>query len=158
MSETTAASPQISDSIASPEVNTPATCHGWVPSRTSLPGVRPANWRAAPRPTISSRRPGVNLRPSMIFTCGRTAQACSLTPRSCTLPSSSAVPPRTGRLAATTISSETIASPLALRAMPGACAICTTLSRSSTDITSDAEAPRMTIAVSVPPVFFSVSL
>ena len=62
----------------SPEANTPATFHGWAPSRTSLPGVRPANWRAAPRPTISSRSPGVNLRPSMIFTCGRTAQACSL--------------------------------------------------------------------------------
>jgi hypothetical protein len=57
VSATAVASAQISDSIESPDANTPATCHGWEPSLTSAPGVRPANWRAAPRPTISSRSP-----------------------------------------------------------------------------------------------------
>ncbi len=93
----------------------------------------------------------------MIFTFGRTVHASSPTPRSCTLPTSSAVPPLIGRLAATTSSGEAIGLPCASRAMPATCGITTTLSRSSTDITSEAEAPRITIAVSALPVLRSVS-
>jgi hypothetical protein len=64
--------------------------------------------------------------------------------------------PLTGRLAATTVSAEMMGCPLASRAMPGACSICTSSSRLSEEETSLAEAPRITMAVSRLPELRSV--
>ncbi len=88
---------------------------------------------------------------------GRTAQAAASTPRSCTLPSSSGAPFLIGRLAATTSSGEASGRPCASRAMPGAWLMTVMLAWSSVDITSAADAPRMTIALSSLPVLRSVS-
>jgi len=61
-------------------------------------------------------------------------------------------------LAATTSSLEASGSPFASRATPGAWVTCSVLSRSSTDVTSADEPPRITIAVSGRPVARSVWL
>ena len=112
-----------------------------------------ANWRCAPRPTTSSRRPVSNLRPSTSFRLGRTAQAMSPTPRRVTLPSS---PSLRGTLADTTISAEASGRPSASRAISGARSMVVIASRASTDISSADEPPRSTMAVSVLPLLLTV--
>ena len=151
---TISASAHISDSIESPDSNTPTTSQGSLPRRTDLPTSRPANWRWVPVPTTSSRRPGWNWRPATSLMFGRTAQAIGPTPRRVTLPSSS--PPRSGRLAATSSSAEASGRPSPSRAICGARSITVIASRSSTDISSAEEPPRSTIAVSSLPLLPTV--
>jgi hypothetical protein len=45
-----------------------------LPQRSEVPTFSPANCCDAARPTTISFVPGVNIRPSMIFTLGRTAR------------------------------------------------------------------------------------
>ena len=89
------------------------------------------------------------MRPSTIFTSGRTAKACSFTPRSGTLAS---VPvERFGRSTTTNSSGEASALPPA-RAAPGACATTSASDLSITLVISLSAPERITMAVSGEPV------
>ena len=68
-------------SCESPDSNSPTTFQSEPRMRTTLPISAPWNWRSTPLPTISSRRPGVKVRPAMICRCGRSGKAAGSTPR-----------------------------------------------------------------------------
>ena len=70
------------DSLASPPLeNTPTMVHSLSRSATWSPISTPRNSACAPLPTIISRRPGLNVRPSMIWISGRTVPAAGSMPR-----------------------------------------------------------------------------
>ena len=103
-----------------------------------------------------SRRPGLNLRPSTIFSCGRIAQPAGPTPRNCTLAS---VPSAmVGRLTTCDSSGEASGLPSAPRAMPGRADTSGAWSRVMTELVSACEPARSRIAVVSSPVRSSVAL
>ena len=63
----------------------PTTVQSFSPHLWVCPTVRPENAAAAPRPAMTSRRPGAKFRPSTISTSPRTAKALGSTPRRGTL-------------------------------------------------------------------------
>src|SRR5574337_836350 len=143
-------SPHKSESKASPESNSPTTVQTWLLSFSVEPTPMPANCRIAPLPTSSSRNPGLNLRPAMIFTFGRTAHASAPTPRSETLASWPLL--FFGSDAITTSSGDAIGWPCASRATPGCCWTSSALLWSSTEFDSLSDPARVTSTVSSLPV------
>ena len=120
-----------------------------------LPTARPANCASAPLPTISSRRPGLNLRPSSTCTSGRRSHTRGPTPRSSTL--ASVLVDFFGRLATTTTSGEAMGLPSALRSTPWPCSMTLTSSRVRPLFSSAVAPARMTMAWSMRPVLASVA-
>src|SRR5690349_7921737 len=144
------------DSTASrPLSNTPTTVHGPLRSTTWSPIPTLRNSSSALRPTISSRRPGVNIRPLTSFISGRTAMTAGSTPRT----ASPARLPSSLRLRFTAATKLAVAAgvPSAPRAMPGASLIVATASTSSVLENSPVAPARSTIARSALPVASTAS-
>ena len=151
----TLASVHISLSCASPLAKMPTTVHSEPRMRITWPSSAPWNWRITPRPTISSRRPGVKVRPAMIFSCGRSANACGSTPRTVMF-----APCRRSSLRTSSAmimsSADARGFPSAPMRMPGSCLIRSVESRSNAELSSASDPPRRISAASVLPVAWSV--
>ena len=122
--------------------------------RSVSPRRTPSNWRATPWPTISSRRPWVNVRPSTIRSCGRRAKAAGSTPRTVML--DPVFSPAFISSAMTTTSAEASGRPSAPWATPGACLMIVPCSREMPELSSACEPPRSTSATSGRPADSSV--
>ena len=99
--------------------------------------------------------PGLNLRPAITLTCGRSSQAFGPTPRSCALAS---VPSALVTMFTTCDSSgDTRGRPSLPRAMPARFPISGIWSRVIIEFVSDCDPPRRTIALASSPVVLSVA-
>ena len=151
----TSASAQISDSCTSPPLaKMPTTVQSLSRKAMREPTSRPANWRAALRPTMTSRTPRSNGRPSTIRTSSRMANAAGWTPRNGTLLGS--VSPLRGRSTITTSSADASGRPAASRATPGSVASRTAWSRGTPLDSSASEPARSMMTRSGRPVLASV--
>src|SRR5882724_4182623 len=114
----TSASAQISDSWTSPPLSkVPTTVQSLSRNAMREPTPSPANCRAALWPTITSRTPRPNGRPSTIRTSSRMVKAAGCTPRNGTLLGS--VWPWRGSSTITKSSADTSGCPAASRARAG---------------------------------------
>src|SRR5579864_561093 len=139
----------------SPLSNSPTTCHSEPRMRTVWPMSAPWNWARTPRPTMSSRSPGVKVRPSMILSCGRSTNAAGSTPRRVTLAPLLTSSLRTSS-AITMSSAEARGLPSAPTRMPGSCLMMSVVSRSKAELSSASEPPRRITTASLRPVDLSV--
>src|SRR5688572_23439928 len=122
--------------------------------RSVSPSRTPSNCRATPWPTISSRSPWVNARPSTIRSFGRNVKAAGSTPRTVML--EPVVSPVFISSAITMTSAEASGRPSAPWATPGACLMIVPCSREMPELSSAWDPPRSTSATSGRPAAASV--
>src|SRR5688572_29483112 len=122
--------------------------------RSVSPSRTPSNCRATPWPTISSRNPWVNARPSTIRNCGRNVKAVASTPR--TVMFDPDFSPLFMSSAITITSAEASGRPSAPCATPGACLMIVPCWREMPELSSAWEPPRSTRATSGRPAASSV--
>src|SRR6266850_2984826 len=151
----TSASAQISDSWTSPPLSkVPTTVQSLSRNAMREPTPSPANCRAALWPTITSRTPRPNGRPSTIRTSSRMVKAAGCTPRNGTLLGS--VWPWRGSSTITNSSADTSGCPAASRARAGRLASTVAWSRPTPLDISASEPARSMITRVGRPVLASV--